>query len=143
MATALPLDDDLPAGREPVLGHDRRVLAAGRRREAVAEAGVHGRRGALVQMDVDALPLVQEQCAQVVDAMGVVGVLVGVEDRIQPVDLGRQQLLAQVGRRIDQDAGHAAAFAALDQQRGAAAAVLGIAGIADAPAERRPRDATG
>ncbi len=42
--------------------------------------------------------------AQIVDAVGVVGVLVGVEDAVEVVDLGVQKLLAQVGRGIHQHA---------------------------------------
>ena len=45
--------------------------------------------------------------AQVVDAVGVVGVLMGEEDAVEPVDVGVEQLLAQVRRGVDQDAGDA------------------------------------
>ena len=85
--------------------------------------------------------MLYEETAQVVDAVGVVGVLVGEEHRVEAVDLGVKQLLAQIGRGIDQDAGDAAAVTPLDQQRGPPAAVLGIFRIADAPAEGRPWDA--
>jgi hypothetical protein len=37
--TALPVDGDRLAGLEPMLGHDRGVFTAGRRLEAIAEAG--------------------------------------------------------------------------------------------------------
>ena len=70
--------------------------------------------------------------AQIVDAVGVVGMLVGVEDRVEPVDLGIEQLLAQIGRGIDQDAGDACAVAPFDQERGAPTAVPGL------PDRRRP-----
>ena len=43
--------------------------------------------------------------AQIVDAVGMVGVLVGVEHAVEPIDLGIEQLLAQIRRRVDQDAG--------------------------------------
>ena len=75
--------------------------------------------------------------------MGVVGVLVGVEDAVDPIDLGIEKLLAQIGRGIDQDPGDAAGVMTLDQKRRAAAAVFRIVGIAGAPTQRRPRHAGG
>ncbi len=50
-----------------------------------------------------------KQRAQIVDAVGVVGMLVGVEHAVEPIDLGIEELLAQIRRGVDQDAGHAAA----------------------------------
>ena len=81
--------------------------------------------------------------AQVIDAVGVVGMLVCIEYRVEPIDAGVDKLLAQVGRRIDQHTGNAGPAATLDQERRAAALVLRIIGIADAPAERRTRHAAG
>ena len=60
---------------EPVLGQNRRIFAAGRRHEAIAEAGLHSLRGRLVEIDVDAAALVHEKRPQIVDAVGVVGML--------------------------------------------------------------------
>ncbi len=85
----------------------------------------------------------QHHRAQIVDAMGLVGMLVGEEHRIETVDFGVDQLLAQIGRGVDHDAGDAVAGTLLHQQRTAAAAVFGIVGIAAAPAERRARHAGG
>ncbi len=102
---ALPLDHDRRSGGEPVLGHDRRIFAAGRRFEAIAEALLHHRRGLFVEIDVDAPPALDEQRAQVVDAVGMVGVLVGVENAVDPIDIGVEQLLAQIGRGVDEDRG--------------------------------------
>ena len=140
---ALPFDRDLVARRQAMLADHRRVLAAGRRLEAIAEPGVHHRRGLFVEIDVDQSPLFEVQRAQVVDAVGVVGVLVGVEDGVDPIDLGIEKLLAQIGRRVDQDPGDAAGVVTLDQERRAAAPVFRIVGIAGAPAQRRPRHAGG
>ncbi len=112
----LPGDRDWLSGADPMLGHDRGIVAAGRRDEAVAEAGSHDLGSRRIEVDIDAAPPLDEERAQVVDAVGVVGVLVGIEHRIEPIDLGSQQLLAQVGRGIDQDTGDARAIAALDQQ---------------------------
>ena len=73
--------------------------------------------------------------------MGLVGMLMGQEHRVDVIDIGVDQLLAQVGRGVDHDPRHAAIPGSLDQQRAAAAAVLRIAGIARAPAERRTGNA--
>jgi len=126
-----------------MFAHDRRIIAAGRRHEAIAEALEERLGGRLVEIDRDALAPVDEQAAQVVDAVGVVGVLVGIEHGVEPIDVSVEQLLAQIGRRIDQDAGDAGAGAALDQKRGAAPTVLGIVRIAVTPAKRRTRHAAG
>ena len=42
--------------------------------------------------------------AQIVDAVGMVGVLMGIKHAIEPVDIGVEQLLAQIGRRVDEHA---------------------------------------
>ena len=86
---------------------DRRILAAGRRHEAIAEAQLEHPPGRLVAVDVDAPPLGEEQAAQVVDAVGVVGMLMGIEHAVDPVDAGVEELLAQVRRGVDEDAGGA------------------------------------
>ena len=86
----------------------------------------------------------QKERAEVVDTVSMVGMLVGVEDAVEPIDLGVEELLAQLGRRVDQHPREPAAVAApLNEQRGAPAAVLRIVRIAHAPAQRRPRDAAG
>ena len=46
----------------------------------------------------------QRQDPQIVDAVGVVGVFMGVEHRLDPIDLGLKHLFAQVAAGIDQDA---------------------------------------
>ena len=99
--------------------------------------------GRLVEIDRNAPALMQHHRAQIVDAMGLVGVLMGQKHRVDMVDIGVDQLLAQVGRGVDHDPRHPVLGASLGQQRAAAAAVLGIVGIALAPAERRARNAGG
>ena len=59
----------------------------------------------MAEIDVDALAVVERQHAQVIDAVRVVGVLVRVEHRVDAIDLGVEQLLAQVAAGIDDDAG--------------------------------------
>ena len=85
----------------------------------------------------------QHDGTQIVDAVGLVGVLMGQEHRIDVVDIGVDQLLAQVGRSVDHDPRRALVRHPLDQQRTAAAAISRVVGIAGAPAERRTRHAGG
>src|SRR3954447_785984 len=65
--------------------------------------------------------------AQVVDAVDVVGVGVGVEERVDGADAGVQALLPQVGAGVDQDA----PALRLDQDRAAAALVARVGRAAD------------
>src|SRR5579871_2420107 len=67
--------------------------------------------------------------------------LVGEENRVEVIDLGIDQLLAQVGRGIDQNPRRTAVGCLFDQERAAAPAVFRVVWIAGAPAERRPRHA--
>ena len=61
-------------------------------------------RGRLVEIDVDAAALVDEQRPQIVDAVRVVGMFMRDQHAVEPVDLGVEQLLAQVRRAVDQHA---------------------------------------
>ena len=65
--------------------------------QAVARGGVHPGRnpGALTQ----------EEGPDIVDAVGLVGVVVGEQNRVQPLDLRRDGLFPQVWRGIDQNGG--------------------------------------
>ncbi len=65
--------------------------------------------------------------------MRVVGVIVGVEHAVEPIDIDVEQLLAEVGRSVDQHIGGPLAALPLHQHRAAAAAVLGVRRIARAP----------
>jgi len=60
-------------------------------------------RGRLAQIDRNASALMQHDGTEIVDAVGLVGMLVGEEHRVDMIDLGVDQLLAQVGRGVDQD----------------------------------------
>jgi hypothetical protein len=66
----------------------------------------------------------------------------GEEHPVEPIDLGLEELLAQVRRGIDQHAGDAGSLPPFHQERRPPPTVLGIAGITRPPAERRTRDAT-
>ena len=105
---ACPLDCDRLARRDPVLVRDRRIFAAGRRHEAVAELMEHDAGRGLIQVEIEALPAMNVKRAQIIDPVGVVGVRVGEEDAVEPIDIGVEQLLAQIGRRVDEHAGAAA-----------------------------------
>src|SRR5260370_39770893 len=94
----------------------------------------------LIQIDIDSAPMLDDQRTEIVDAMRVVGMGVGEEYGIERIHFGIEQLLAQIGRRIDQDSRDAGPTAALDQKRCPATAVLGIVGIAVAPTPRETRD---
>ena len=92
---ARPRNDDWLRGGQPVRLEDRRIVAARRRLETIGKAGLHHRAGLLVQINIDELPLLDEKGAQVIDAVGVVGVLMGVKDSVQAIDPRIEQLLAQ------------------------------------------------
>src|SRR5215831_947201 len=124
-----------------MLVENRGVIAAGRRHKAIPETLADHTRGELVEIDVDASPAVEDEPAQIVDAMGVVGMFVRDQNAIEPVDIGVEELLAEIGRGIDQDP-RASAFlvAALDQQRAAAPPVFRIFWITSTPAGSRAGD---
>src|SRR5579862_6947624 len=133
---AVASDGQRLAGYQPMFAHDRWILTARRRLEAIAEALVHGLRGGFIEIYIDQTPAFDEQRAQVVDAVGVVGMLVRIEDAVEPIDVGVQELFAQIGRRVDEDPCNAGVVAALHEQRGAPAPVLRIFWIAVAPTQR-------
>ena len=81
----------------------------------VERVNAQGRRTRVL---VDCTPDLREQLleAQIVDAMGVVGMLMGDQHAVEPIDLRLEQLLAQIRRAVDQNAGAAALnIAALHQ----------------------------
>src|SRR5579871_1035210 len=101
---ALACDDDRFAGLDPMLVKNWRIVAAGRCHEAIAEAKIENPRSRLVEIDIDTSSMPQEQAAQIVDAVGVVGMLVREQYAIEPIDIGRQQLFAEIRRSVDQHA---------------------------------------
>ena len=50
------------------------------------------------------------QGAQVIDAVGVIGMIVGPQHTVDPADPGGEQLVPQIGRRIDQEPRSVIAF---------------------------------
>ncbi len=80
---------------------------------------------------------------QIVYAMRVVGVRMAQKDAVEALDLGADQLLAQIGRGVDQHRCRAIGAEALEEHRAAAAAVLRVRRIAGPPPLRDPRHAAG
>ncbi len=134
MVTAVP-------GTIAAFGDDRRIFAARRRAETIAEPVQKDFRGRLCGIDIEPAALVHEQRPQIVDSVGVVGVFVGDQHAVEPWHVGVEQLLAKVGRGVDQNPGDAVRTVPFDQQRGAPPPVFRIVRVAGAPAERRPRHA--
>ena len=96
------------------------------------------RPGPFIAENRDAFLLNEIKAAKLVDAMGVVGMGMSVEDCIQARDLRSQSLLAKVGRRIDEKA-----FSAkLDPRRGPEALVLGVPRATDSALALKQRHAT-
>src|SRR5262245_1095523 len=127
------LDADRFAGADLMTLEDRRVFACGRRVETIGEtrAELPARHGIVV--DIDAAVAVIGDLAQIVDAVGVIGVVVGVEHAVEPDRAGIEELLAQIGRGIDQRRGLTLRAVPFDEERATLAPVLGIGGIACAP----------
>ena len=94
---SLPVNINDFARHQTLLVEDWRIFAAGRCHEAIAEAGVHGAGCRFIEVDVDLPTLVDEQRAQIVDPMRVVGVLVRDQNAVNPINGGIEKLHAQVG----------------------------------------------
>jgi hypothetical protein len=88
----------------------------------------------MIGVDRNAPPHVDDERPQVVDAVRVVGVLVGKQDGIEASHVGVEELFAQIRRGVDQHGGRPALTRALDEDGTAPAAVFRIVGIAGAPA---------
>ena len=121
---------------------DRRIGTARWRREAIAEARTHRLPDRIVHIDRNAPARAQRQGPQVIDAMRVVGVVVRVDDGVDCAHLRGQQLLAQIGRRVDENCRRPVWTLPLHEAGAAPSPVLGVGRIARAPvldrcAERR------
>src|SRR5690606_28192650 len=96
-------------------------------------------------IDVDAPAIVQRQHAQVINAMRMVGMLMGKEHGVDPIDIGVEQLLAHIRSGVDQDSRWLfnAFRPTFNQQRTAPAAISRFLRIAGAPVIADARHATG
>src|SRR6185437_7330415 len=142
---ARAVDDEALAGLDHVRIEDGRIVAARRRGEAIAECLANALAGLAGEIDLDTSAVVERQHAEIVDAMRVVGVFVRVKHRLDAVDPGVEQLLAQVAPGVDDDTGglRAAGGAPFEEQRTAAPAVAGVGRIATAPDIADARHAPG
>src|SRR5690606_16468688 len=115
------------------------------RGEAIAESFAQPVAAFAREIDVDAAAIVERQDAEVIDAVGMVGVFVGIENGVDAIDLGVQKLLAQVSASVDKyPCGLRNSVApGLDQQSAAAPAIAGFVGVADAPVVADARHAAG
>jgi hypothetical protein len=91
---------------EPVQIHDRRVARPRRSLEHIAEAAANSPLGCHVHPGGQAGAAVEHDHAQIVDAMHMVGMVMGEDHRVQNADTGADQLLAHIGPGIDQHIGN-------------------------------------
>ena len=134
---ARPLDAAEPAGGQAQLVRDRRIGTARQEFEK------YKRKPARTISDVGSSmwmsrrrPHDEAERPQIVDAVRVIGVRMGHEDAVEPPDAGVDQLLAQVGRSVDEN-GRRAARA----RRARRAPSSGGGGSSGSPDRRRPTPA--
>ena len=96
--------------------------------EGVVEGFFEAREGEGIGVDGDPISIFHGEGAKVVEACDVVGMAMGVKDRIEVWDGGAEGLRAKIGGSIDDDA--EGAF--FDPNRGAKSAVAWVGGGADA-----------
>ncbi len=131
-------------GRQRQRVADRRIGALPL--EHIAEPSHQPLVGIGVHVAGRAPALADPEGAQVVDAVGLVGVVVGVEHRVHAADAGRGGLLAELRRGVDHHGGLGGPVdvgAAAHQHRAAGAAVPRIGRVAHAPVAVRTRHAAG
>ena len=131
-----------PAVRRSLLCY-RRIRTSLRGFKNIGESLSNSERCLLVHIHIQGAAHGQAQGPQIVDAVRVVGVRVAQKDAVEPLDLGVDQLLAQVGRGVHENRCRALRPEALDKHRAAAATVLRVGRVASAPPFRDPRHAAG
>ncbi len=122
---------------------DRRIGGAGRRLEAIGKTGDEAMARHRIEIARHAAFHGVGDHAQIVDAVGVVSVVVSEQHGIQRIGTHAQKLLAQIRRCIDQHTRNAARSAPLNQHRAAAATVLRVGRIALPPHGADARHAAG
>jgi hypothetical protein len=136
---------DGPSTAQSTVRRDQARLGYGRIAafgiENIGETPLQIRAGRLVHIGRDARALLEEEGADVVDAVGLVGVVVGEEHRVQPATpFGHQRLAAEIRRGVDHHRGLGGPLPlAAGEQRTARAAVLRLGRIAGAPIAVGPR----
>ena len=113
--------------------------------EDIAEPAAHGGEGGPVHVAGDARPLPDEEGPDVVDPVGLVGVVVGQQEGVEAPGAGLGGLPAQVGRGVHQDGRGLGRVGrrATDQEGTAGAEVARVGGIALPPVAVRPGHAAG
>jgi hypothetical protein len=86
---------------------------------------------------------VEDDHAQIVEPVDMIGVGMGVDHPVEPPDARIEQLLAQVGRGVDQDGCLPALVEALHQHGTAAAGVARLVRVAIAPMAAEARHTAG
>ena len=87
--------------------HNGRIFAAGRGPKAVAEPHMQNSGSMFVHVNGNSAPVLDDERAKVVDAVGMVGVGMSEKHRVEPIDVRIEKLLPQIRRGINQDSGHA------------------------------------
>src|SRR6266481_4472920 len=93
--TALPFDRAALTGFDEVTVQDRRIVAFRWRHETIGKPQQDLIGGRLAQIDRNTPALMQHDGTEIVDAVGLVGMLMRQEYRVNVIDLGVDQLLAQ------------------------------------------------
>ena len=112
---------------------DRRIFAICRHVEAIGEALPELLSGQLVVIHGDPAPPVIGHHAQIIDAVGMVGMVMGEEHAVEPPDAHVEQLLAEVRRGVDKHIGRPLFTFPLHEHRAAPPPVLRVCRIARAP----------
>lgn len=112
---------------------DRRIVAAGRLYEAIAEACHDASKGRCIAIDVDPAAHVHGNHAKIVESVKLVGMVMRDEHGIEMRDACVDQLLAHVGRRVDKHRCDAGVGFPLDKNGAAPSSVLKVRRIAGAP----------
>jgi len=122
--------------------HDRRVIAARRRFQAVAECFPQPAHGELVGKDRHPAAGIVEIAAQIVDAVNMVGMRMRVEDSVHMIDPCPDHLLAKIRTCVDNDSRCRAAGRKLLNHKGCACSlILRIVGVAGTPVTCNARHA--
>ena len=130
------------AGRYGMAAEDRRIEAARRGAEAIGKGFEEPFVSRRIGIDVDQPLGVEEERAEIVDAVRMVGVVMRVEHAVEVIDTRGKKLRAHIRAGVDQNAGRPlAAVEALDEERASRPAVLGFRRVAGAPIIADPRNA--
>ena len=112
---------------------DRRVFAICRHVEAIGEALPELLSGQLVVIHGDAAAHVKGDHTEIIDAVGVVGMVMGEEHAVEPPHADVEQLLAEIWRGVDKHIGRPLGTFLLHEHGAAPPPVLRICRIARAP----------